>query len=143
MDWQRVTEQIKQEVSLTRELLSNLVAEENSLRNANQLVWNEVMHKRFDLTQSLKPFRTHRALATKQFKDLTFTPSEDVASEIAWLLDQLLPLIEKVNEQNSKNQELLQKNIPLIANRVHLPYSEIQTPQRKNKVITLPREEKN
>lgn len=143
MDWQKVTEEIKQEVSLTRELLSNLVAEENSLRNRNQLVWNEVMHKRFDLTQSLKPFRARRKLATRHFKDLTLRPNDDITSEITWLLDQLLPLIEKVNEQNSRNQELLQKKPTLIENREHLPYSEIHTPQRKNKVITLPREKQN
>ena len=133
MNWHQIRKSMKKEVSLTRELLSNLIAEETSLLGRDKTTWNHVMHKRFDLTESLKPFR-------KQRKGLTYQLDEENTCELALLLDQLIPLIDKVNEQNIRNQHLLEKKEHLIAIPDRLDYSnkvEPKAPLKKNRLMTL------
>ena len=133
MNWSHIKQSMKKEVSLTRELLSNLIAEENSLLWQDKTTWNDIMHKRFDLTQSLKSFRKER-------KDLTCHLNEENQCELSLLLDQLIPLIDKVNEQSVRNKYLMEKGEHVIAIRKQLEYPvpmEAKVPVRKNRLTTI------
>lgn len=153
---EELKDSMQKEIRLMREVLSNLFQEETSLLEHNQNSWNYLMQDRFSMTEKLKCFRCDRELAIEKLKSLSpinekslpifeflLSNDEDIC-EITLLLDQLIALTDKINEQNARNQNLSLQMQHLIAFTNTLTYStETKTPSalRKNTLATISREE--
>ena len=147
---------MQKEVKLMREVLSNLFQEETSLFQHNQNSWNYLMQDRFSMIEKLKCFRSEREAAIDKLTELSpknekklpifefLLSNDDDICEIALLLDQLVALTDKINEQNTRNQNLSTQIQHLVAFTNTLSYStEIETGPalRKNTLATISREE--
>jgi flagellar biosynthesis/type III secretory pathway chaperone len=105
------------EISLMRELLSNLREEEVALMSSDLKDWGQVMARRSDMVLSLQELRIERRAVTGQVLEegegpldipleKLISPDDEDSCELASLLDQLLALIERLNLQNSRNDQL-------------------------------------
>jgi len=105
------------EISLMRELLSNLREEEVALMSSDLKDWDQVMARRSDMVFSLQELRIQRRAVTGQVLEEgegpldipleeLISPDDEDSCELASLLDQLLALIERLNLQNSRNDQL-------------------------------------
>ncbi|NGX45252.1 MAG: hypothetical protein K940chlam2_00397 [Chlamydiae bacterium] len=105
------------EISLMRELLSNLHEEELALMSSNRQDWDQVMKRRSDMVLNLQELRIQRRVATGEVLDRgespldvpleqLIDPDDEDSCELTSLLDQLLALIERLNLQNCRNDQL-------------------------------------
>lgn len=122
-DWIRAHESLKEtmvkEIGLMREMLSNLYLEETVLLGKDRQAWSSLMQERGHMIAELKKFRLGRDLAVKTLSELsleeeidestlaTLLGNEQDLCEISFMLDQLVALTDKVNQQNSRNHALL------------------------------------
>lgn len=144
---------MQKEVTLMRDLLTNLHQEELSLLMRDRTSWNQVMEERATLVRKLSSWRSTRIETTQKLHQLhlkakadlpleELLPSEDENScEVLTLRDQIAALTERMNRQNSRNQLLQQQaesksSIPLES----LPPQSAPSPQRRKRtsVMTYP-----
>jgi hypothetical protein len=110
---------LQKEIHIMREILANMHQEELSLMLHDKISWNKVMEERAQMVQRLGGLRTARMQATQILQSLTSNTknkelsleqllSQDEVSccEIRSLCDQLSALTERMNKQNSRNQNL-------------------------------------
>ncbi len=125
---------LKKEVSLSRELLSNMRQEEVSLMLHDQGSLTETLSQRSHLLQQLSALRLHRVETTKKIADLPPSNTPDIDSiEIASLNDQLESLTARMTRElacNKKNSYNF-RDTP--------PFSMLKEsrPKKKTTVITL------
>ncbi len=117
--WQTIEEELKQsmskEIDLMREILSNMVAEENALLTQNKSFWESLLERRFHLIEEVKRPRENRFFLAKQLASLSdeknfenfLCTKVETSCEIPFLLDQLIALFQKINTQQIRNQSLL------------------------------------
>lgn len=125
---------LKKEVSLSRELLSNMRQEEVSLMLHDQGSLIETLTQRSHLLQQLSALRLHRVETTKKIADLPPSDTLDVDSiEIASLNDQLESLTTRMTREltcNKKNSYNCRENAPFSMLKE-------SRPKKKTAVITL------
>ncbi len=134
---------MQQEISIMRELLSNLLAETSCLVLNEEASRSLLMQNRSMLLQELTKQRQERDLATKIIGENSsmdsFLSHDSNICEIPLLIDQIIALNEKINEQNAYNQNLLQQRQHLVAISPQLAYPNLkQSPtRRKNNLMTI------
>lgn len=125
---------LKKEVSLSRELLSNMRQEEVSLMLHDQGSLIETLTQRSHLLQQLSALRLHRVETTKKIADLPSSDTLDVDSiEIASLNDQLESLTTRMTREltcHKKNSYNCRENAPFSMLKE-------SRPKKKTAVITL------
>ncbi len=107
---------MQKEVTLLRDLLTNLHQEEISLLMHDRATWNQLKEERANIVKHLEPCRQARAEATQKLSgDLKaaeismeeILPSQDENScEVLLLRDQIVALTERMNRQSNRNQIL-------------------------------------
>ena len=119
-EWKDVHEQLqasmKQEIRAMREMLANMRQEEECLLTGDKNRWNRIMIERSTLLEILYELRSQRFLETKQLEHLAkdaalpmenlLSPEDEESCEILSMREQLAALIEKMNQQNLRNQSL-------------------------------------
>ncbi len=112
-EWKNVQETLqlsmKQEIRAMREMLANMHQEELSILAKDRNAWKQVMMERVSLLARLSELRSVRLEATKQLESMdkqTSTHLEEENCEILSMRDQLTALVEKMNQQNVRNQNL-------------------------------------
>jgi hypothetical protein len=130
--WNEMHDQLRialqKEIHLMREILANLHQEELSLLLNDKGSWAQLMEERSQMIYRLSNLRIARMNATEKLQIITsekgekkdfslehLLPIDDENScEVLSLRDQLMALTEKMNFQNSLNQNLQNqiKNIP-------------------------------
>ena len=142
---------LQMEISVMRELLSNLREEELALMNSNLSDWELVMARRSDMVINLQDLRNQRRVATCAVLDKDqspldipleqlISPDDEYSCELTSLLDQLLALIERLNLQNCRNDQLFDqarhlKQLPLYCSYPH-PNFQPPTARRRQGVKT-------
>jgi hypothetical protein len=132
-DWAKAQETLKEsmqrEISMMRDILSNILQEENALLGVDKSSWDYLMQIRFQLVEKVKLVRKDRMEATQKLIDLSgkqalqkILDGNEESCEISFLLDQLIALSEKINHQNSRNQWLLENSEHFIAISKSLNY---------------------
>ena len=114
---------MQQEVDMMREILANLIEEENVLLLEDKLSWIHLMQERFCMIRQVKGFRENRNKATDELLILAKESSlkkilereEDLLLSIPLLLDQLMLLTDKINTQLKRNQVFSEMPQHLIA----------------------------
>ncbi|MBI2742327.1 MAG: hypothetical protein HYX48_00215 [Chlamydiales bacterium] len=141
---------MQKEVTLMRDLLTNLHQEELSLLMHDRNSWNQLMEERAGIIQRLGSWRLARMEAVKKLlpgrvqKEAPLEeilPSQDENScEVLSLRDQIMALAERMNRQNSRNMTLSHQ----VENHLDLPpiqrHYASAAPQKKKRasVITYP-----
>ncbi len=111
---------LQKEIHIMREILANMHQEELSLMLHDKSGWNRVMEERALMVKRLGGLRTDRMQATLALQSLAGSDkkkeepkleqllAQDEASccEILSLRDQLTALTERMNSQNTRNQNL-------------------------------------
>ena len=127
-------ESMQKEVNLMREVLTNLFQEESSLFQHHPNSETFFIQDRFPMIEKLKLFKIHRETAIQNL--ITLSPeneknvpifeflfsNDDDSCEILLLIDQLIALTDKINEQHMRNQNLSQQIQHLVAFTNTLPY---------------------
>jgi len=145
---------LQREISLMREILSNLHEEELALLSRDLKGWDRVMANRSDMVAELHLLRIKRLEATAvlqgkapETKPLSeipldqLIPLEDESScELFTLLDQLIALMDRLNLQNCRNDQLFDqtkqiKELPLYCSYPH-PNFQPSTARRRSRVTT-------
>lgn len=124
---------IQKEIKLMREILSSLRQEEIFLLQQDQNSWNYLMQERFSMIQRISTLRKER-------KNCSLEPirnPEEHPSEIILLIDQLVLLLDKTNEQNIKNQNLLSDSQHPVAIAKAFPYAHSLRPSAEQKTPLL------
>ena len=125
---EELTECMKKEIRLMREVFANMHQEELALVMLDRNSWNQTLQDRFSLLQALGSLRSSRLIMTGEIEKL-LAPStgkkvpleqilprlEEEGCEILSLSDQILTLIGRMNDQHTKNENLL-KNYEIYAN---------------------------
>lgn len=158
---EELTECMKKEVGLMREVLANMHQEEVSLIMFDKHSWTKTMQDRFLLIQRLSSLRKTRIETTHSMENLLSSPntgkkmplekilpeSQSESCEIFYLSDQILALTERMNIQHTKN-EVLMKNYEIhlhSPSHFHqgIPLSKEETKKAKSKaaVATYPHDE--
>lgn len=138
---------LQKEVHIMRDVLANLHQEELSLMMRDQSCWNQLMQERAVMLERLDTWRNMRIQATKKLMEASgrknlihefpveelFSKEDDSACEILSLRDQLLALIQRMNLQNSHNQNLQThlKNHPDLP--LSCPWKPAPAPAKKRK----------
>lgn len=154
--WGIAFEQLKallqKEVALMREVLANFHQEEFSLLMNEKETWARVIEQRSDMVVTLIQLRRQRSMATHALQELAkeklkktsisfqelFAQEDIISGEILSLLDQILALIQKLNQQNCRNDFLFYEvrhsnELPL-----HCPYPQpLPATQPKRAKITV------
>lgn len=154
--WEGAFEQLKallqQEVALMREMLANFHQEEFSLLMHEKETWVKVIEERSNMVVTLIGVRRERNMATKELQELAkeklkktsitfqelFAQEDIISGEILSLLDQILALVQKLNQQNCRNDFLFYEvrnsnELPL-----HCPYPQpAAAPKPKRAKITV------
>ena len=153
---EELKESMQKEVNLMREVLANLLQEESFLFQHDQNSKNSLTQDRFFILEKIKELRFDREniiqklskLSPKNEKSLPFFDflllNDDDTCEIALILDLLVALTDKINEQNTRNQRLSLEMQHLVAFTNTLPYStrlENQSTLRKNTLLTISKDE--
>ena len=125
---QELTECMKKEIRLMREVFANMHQEELALIMLDRNSWNKTLQDRFSLLQSLSSLRNFRLTITGEIENLLSSSNgkkvpleqilpglEEEGCEILYLSDQILALIGRMNDQHTKNENLL-KNYEIYAN---------------------------
>ncbi|MDF2577035.1 MAG: FlgN protein [Chlamydiales bacterium] len=127
----RLQELMQREIAVMREMLSSMQREQDSLLLNNVNVLQMIMKDREAIFETLMSIRNERIeevklVATLLYKAKGYPPNNDgqekkledlldptssETCEIFLLRDQLLALLEKINEQNSRNNRLIQNRI--------------------------------
>ena len=138
---------MQKEVTLLRDLLTNLHQEELSLLMHDRPTWNRIIEERANIVKNLDPCRQARMEATKKLSEgmkPTETPLEELlpsqdenSCEVLLLRDQISALTERMNRQSNRNQILFAQ----VEKRFDLPPETLQ-PQptyerKKNKRISV------
>lgn len=106
---------LQKEISALREVLANLCEEELSLQLNDQAKIEQVLSDRSQMIDRLNHLRSEREDSTKLLEKIFGRPAtfeelfpidEPENCEILSLRDQLLALIERINQQNSRNQHV-------------------------------------
>lgn len=130
-----------------RDLLANLHQEELSLMMHDRASWNKVMEERAHIMEYLSSWRTMRMEAltklSKYFKQEPvleeLLPSQDENScEVLSLRDQIVALMERMNNQNLRNQALykqVEKNLTIPMPMIR-PKAQPRAARRRSSVIT-------
>lgn len=147
-----IVENMKREISLMREVLSNMHQEEKALMIFDRARWNQTLQDRFPLVQTLSQLREERRVKIEQIKTgqnmpiekLLPTADED-SCQIMNLSDQLLTLIEKTNLQFMKNERLMKDYLLHEGSRTYPlymedPYRQVQKKNVKATIATYPLE---
>lgn len=154
-DWAHTEEALKRsmgkEIDLMREILSNMLLEENSLVEQDKSSWVGLMQNRFYLIEQVKVFRQDRMNATQKLLSLSdektfetlLLDGKDISCEIVCLLDQLIALSEKINFQNRRNESLSNGPqhfiaIPHFHGHPHHLQAFPAVKSRKNFLMTIP-----
>lgn len=125
-------ELLKKEVSLSRELLSNMRQEEVSLILHDQGSLNETLHQRSHLLQQLNALRLHKVETTQKIAELLTAPMEEShAIEIASLKDQLESITTRMTQELSCHTQYSSPDT------APLSILKISRPKKKTAVITL------
>jgi len=95
---------LKQEIGAMREMLANMHQEELSLIAHDRKAWMQVMMDRVGLLSRLSELRLIRLKCTQELEHLTSVAELDC--EILSMRDQLACLIEKMNQQQHRIQNL-------------------------------------
>lgn len=125
---EELTECMKKEIRLMREVFANMHQEEIALIMLDRNCWNQTLQDRFSLLQTLSSLRSCRLRVTGEIEQM-LSPStgkkvpleqilpglEEEGCEILYLSDQILALIGRMNDQHTKNENLL-KNYEIYAN---------------------------
>ncbi len=104
---------LKKEISLMRELLTNMHEEERSLLFHDESLLKYTLETRSYLAKQIGEVHQKRLKKTKEIETittdyaLTAPPGEDVSTEMSSLKDQLTALTEQVNRQQDANQHLM------------------------------------
>jgi flagellar biosynthesis/type III secretory pathway chaperone len=131
-----LVENLKKEVYLTRELLSNIHQEEISLMLHDAGSLAQVLQQRSSMLEKLSSLRSFRLETTHKIEHLHDLHSADLLSiEIASLNDQLSALTQRMSLQLSQTRRMNEH--PDAYSRFALPYLEKKRPQKKTTVITL------
>ena len=142
------------EISLMRELLSNLREEELALLSSNLKEWEQVMARRSDMVLHLQTLRNQRHAATSKVLEgeqypldvpleKLIAPDDEDSCALTSLLDQLLALVERLNLQNCRNDQLFDQTkhfeeLPLYCSYPH-PNYQPPTARRRLGVATKQR----
>ena len=92
---------MQREIAMMREILANMQKEELSLARQDKQLWNQILQERSQMMESLVLFRKERMVAAEELKNDT-----EILEDLSWMRDQMTALIEKLNVQNSRNQNL-------------------------------------
>lgn len=139
---------MQKEISMMREILSNMQQEELSLQHGDQSNWNHVVQLRAEMIERLVFFRTERMEATEMLKQLTspskliFSLDDEATCELFWMRDQMSALLEKMNLQNTRNQNLYPSSFQPHAHAHAMPHMPLEAPQvqrKKGTVATYPK----
>ncbi len=131
-----LVENLKKEVYLTRELLSNIHQEEVSLMLHDAGSLSQVLQQRASMLEKLSSLRSLRLETAHKIAHLHSLHSTDLRSiEITSLNDQLAALTQRMNLQLSQTRRMNEH--PDAYSRFALPYLEKKRPQKKSTVITL------
>jgi hypothetical protein len=95
---------LKQEIGAMREMLANMHQEELTLIAHDRKAWMQVMMDRVGLLARLSELRSIRLKCTQELEHLTSLT--DLDCEILSMRDQLASLIEKMNQQQHRIQNL-------------------------------------
>ena len=128
-------ENLKKEVYLTRELLSNIHQEEISLMLHDQGSVNHILQQRSSLLERLASLRSCRLQTTHKIADLYQGSSDGLCIEITSLSGQLEALSQKIASQLSQNRRLSEH--PDAYPQSRGPYGGLQRPKKKSTVITM------
>lgn len=150
-DWQMLhgalRDDLQKEISLTRELLSNLHQEEVSLMLHDPGSLSQVLQMRHPMLESLSSLRLHRRITTEKIEKIVASrnkrpsleeilpPGELISMEIFSLSDQLMALTERLNRQHAHNQRLT-----TCADYLRYPQLQLNSqerPKRKASVTTI------
>ncbi|MBM3207044.1 MAG: flagellar protein FlgN [Chlamydiae bacterium] len=126
----QITESLKKEIYLMREVLANMQQEEVAITLLDKNSLNKTLQDRFPLIQKLSNLRIDRVETCKNIQNLAckttdgkFLPIEKIfpifnedGLEVDFLSEQVKSLIEKINYQNSKNDLLMRKYETLSSN---------------------------
>ena len=125
---EELTECMKKEIRLMREVFANMHQEEIALIMLDKNSWNHTLQDRFSLLQTLSSLRTSRLIMTCAIEKMLApytgkkVPLEQIlpgleeeGCEILYLSEQILALIGRMNDQHLKNENLL-KNYEIYAN---------------------------
>ncbi|MBS3905035.1 MAG: hypothetical protein KGZ39_06895 [Simkania sp.] len=143
-NWENVQETLqasmKQEILAMREMLSNMHQEELSILAKDRNAWKQVMLERVTILSRLGELRAVRLEATQQLESMTkqSSHSNEDNCEILSMRDQLTALVEKMNQQNIRNQTLEASDTssyPMFPN----PLVEIKKRKPRTALATYPR----
>jgi hypothetical protein len=147
--WTQLHTQLKdlmqREMETMRQLLANMHQEEMFIITKDKTYWNQLMEERALLIGQLSGLRQDRQSATESLLSIcnsssnieeVLSPEDENTSEILFLRDQILALLDRMNLQSSRNQMLVQLEIHQAALQ--------PLPEKKNKIsiATLPPEER-
>ena len=117
-----VTEYMKKEISIMREVLGNMHQEEVALTMLDKNSLHKTLQERFFMVQTLSVLRNARMVATEAIKTFHIqskikqTSTNNMAymmelqgCEIDYLSEQMLALIKSMNTQNCKNDTLTKR----------------------------------
>ncbi|HSX12724.1 MAG TPA: hypothetical protein VLF61_04460 [Rhabdochlamydiaceae bacterium] len=141
---------LQKEVALMREVLANFHQEEFSLLMNEKETWAKVIEQRSDMVVTLMGLRKERTQVTRALQELAkeklkkttitfqelFLQEDVVSDEILSLLDQIFALVQKLNQQNCRNEFLFYEirnsnELPL-----HCPYPQPIPSQQPKKAKT-------
>ena len=153
---------MEKEIRMMREILANMHQEELTLTMKDRATWNKVLEERSQMILRLSALRIERIEATEKLEkfaaqanpekklplDQLLPPADADSFELLSMRDQLMALIERMNSQNSLNEQLyIQIEHPL---DLSSPLSYRQTPQnqaapqkKKASLATYPRKTVN
>lgn len=155
----QITESLKTEIFLMREVLANMQQEEIAITLLDKHSLNKTLQERFPLIEKLSTLRTIRVETCKNIQQLSckgpdgkFLPIEQIfpsltedGMEVDFLSDQITALIEKINSQNSKNSLLMEKYDTMVSYRNSLssltpnPHAGLQPKKHSVTVAVLSR----
>jgi hypothetical protein len=119
---EELTECMKKEIRLMREVFANMHQEEIALIMLDRNSWNHTLQDRFSLLQALSFLRNFRLTVTCEIEKMLASSTgkkvpleqilpglEEEGCEILYLSEQILALIGRMNDQHMKNENLLKK----------------------------------
>ena len=147
--WEDLKIALEREIFLLREILTNMLHEEAALLLGNFEGRKQILHLRAYLLSRLNELRTIRIGAVnaiesefnKKMDEILSGTTEDF-SDILSIGDQLAALLQKLNSQNHRNQQLLRQVGP----QYELPFFHYPAQEKKKKkssIATCPKNEVN
>ncbi len=143
---------LQQEVALMREILANFHQEEFSLLMHEKETWAKVLEQRSDMVVTLIGLRRERTRITQVLQELAkeklkktaitfqelFSQEDVVSGEILSLLDQIFALVQKLNQQNCRNEFLFHEVRNANELPLHCPFPQpLPSPQTKRNKTTV------